>query len=53
MSYATEMYQGDIERLEERLAVLIEALQTIADECDIEFQWASNVARGALERVGK
>ena len=28
---------------------LREALQTIADECEIEFQYAADVARGALK----
>ena len=54
MSYATEMYQGDIERLEERVEALEterdklrEALQTIADECEIEFQYAKAVVGDA------
>jgi hypothetical protein len=37
-----------IAELESERDELREALQTIADECEIEFQYAADVARGAL-----
>ena len=37
---------GELEGERDKLR---EALQTIADECEIEFQYAANVARGALK----
>ena len=52
-SMRLEEYKERIEQLDAEHAIMIEALETIADECEIEFQWASNVARGALKRVGK
>lgn len=47
------MLYWKVKELEAENARLREALQTIADECEIEFQWASNVAKGALRGSGE